>query len=322
MLLAWARALSQEYLSTELRVAPGIRARIVARPGRWIERSECAQLVSDMRKIASRTLADGALDYGVLTGEQDRLDNAILTILYDEASGEPVAFNALSIMDMRLHGQSLEVIHLGLVMIVPGVRNRGFSWALYGLTCILLLARRQLRPMWLSNVTQVPAIVGMVCDGFTDVYPNPEKRNRCSFEHLLIAREIMAKHRGVFGVGEDAVFDEESFVIANAYTGGSDNLKKTFDESPKHRDAVFNNYCQSVLDYSRGDDVLQLCRLDVAAMKRFILKDVPRSSLPALLVTLGVVSLNRLILPVVYWFSANRQWGILRPASRGSEKPQ
>lgn len=320
MLLAWARALSQEYLSTELRVAPGIRARIVARPGLWMERSQCDRLVSDMQSIATRTLADQPLDYGVLTGARDRLDNSILTILYEESSGEPVAFNALSIMDVQLHGRSIEVVHLGLVMIVPGVRNRGFSWALYGLTCILLLARRQLRPMWLSNVTQVPAIIGMVCDGFTDVYPNPESGNRCSFEHLMIAREIMAKHRSVFGVSDDANFDEDSFVIANAYTGGSDNLKKTFDESPKHRDAVFNDYCEAVLDYARGDDVLQLCRLDVSAMKRFILKDVPRSSLPALLVTLGVISLNRLVLPVVYWFSANRQWGILRPASDRPEK--
>ena len=94
-------------------------------------------------------------------------------------------------MDVRLHGRLLKVIHLGLVMIVVGLRNRGFSWALYGLTCIQLLARLQLRTMWLPNVTPVPAIVGMVCDGFTDVYPYLEDRNGCSFDHLMIARENM-----------------------------------------------------------------------------------------------------------------------------------
>lgn len=315
MLLSWAQALSQEHLSTELRVAPGTRARIVARPGLWMADEPCAALVADVRSVAARSMPDQPLDYGILTGDRERLNNTILTVLYDEASGEPVAFNALAVMDVQLHGRAVEVVHLGLVMIAPGVRNRGFSWALYGLTCILLLVRRQLRPMWLSNVTQVPAIVGMVCDGFTDVFPNPETGNRCSFEHLLIARDIMVKHRAVFGVGDDAAFDEDRFVIANAYTGGSDNLKKTFEDSPKHRDAVFNDFCQAQLDYERGDDILQLCRLDLNAMKRFMLKDVPRRSMPALLVTLAVVSLNRLVLPLVYWFSAGRQWGILRPAN-------
>ncbi|MEM7751506.1 MAG: hypothetical protein AAF346_24870 [Pseudomonadota bacterium] len=319
MLLAWAQALSQEHLSTELRVAPGTRARIVARPGLWMDQSQSEQLLTDVRSIAKRAMPDQPLDYGVLTGARDRLENTILTVLYDEDTGEPVAFNALAVMDVQLHGHSIEVVHLGLVMIAPGVRNRGFSWALYGLTCILLLVRRQLRPMWLSNVTQVPAIIGMVCDGFTNVYPNPETDNRCSFEHLLIAREIMAKHRFVFGVGDEARFDEESFVIANAYTGGSDNLKKTFDESPKHRDSVFNDYCHAKLDYGRGDDFLQLCQLDLNAMKRFVLKDVPRRSLPALLTTLAIVSLNRLVLPLVYWFSVNRPWGILRPAHERAE---
>ena len=275
-----------------------------------------------LRSVAKRSLPDQSLDYGVMTGDRERLNNCILTILYDEHSGEPVAFNALAIMDVQLHGRPVEVVHLGLVMIAPGVRNRGFSWALYGLTCILLLVRRQLRPMWISNVTQVPAIVGMVSDGFTDVYPDPESGNRCSFEHLLIAREIMAKHRSVFGVGCEAVFDEESFVIANAYTGGSDNLKKTFEDSPKHRDPIFNDFCEEKLNYERGDDILQLCRLDLNAMKRFVLKDVPRRSLPALVVALVVISINRLVLPLVYWFSANKQWGILRPANSRSMNSQ
>jgi len=33
------------------------------------------------------------------------------------------------------------------------------------------------------------------------------------------------------------------------------------------------------------------------------------------LATLAVVSLNRLLLPVLHWLSADRPWGILRPAA-------
>jgi hypothetical protein len=164
-------------------------------------------------------------------------------------------------------------------------------------------------------VTQVPAIVGMVSETFSDVFPVPGPDARRSFEHLVLAREIIRRHRTVFGVGDDAGFDEERFVITNSYTGGSDNLKKTFDEAPKHREAIYNDFCARELDYARGDDVLQLCRLDLAAMQRFLVKDVPRRSLPAVAATLAVVSLNRLVLPVIHWLSADRPWGILRAAA-------
>lgn len=315
----WWRALTGDYLDVELGVAPGIKARIVERPGRWMEQRHVEQLVEDVRDVARKTVPGDTLDYGVLTGAQDRLEASILTVLYDTRSGKPVAFNALALMDVTLHGSTVSVVHLGLVMVDPDVRSKGLSWVLYGLTCLILFARRQLRPLWLSNVTQVPAIVGMVADSFADVFPRPDPAARRSFDHLVLAREIMSRHRGVFGVGDDAGFDEDRFVITNAYTGGSDNLKKTFDDAPKSRDEIYNTFCETELDYASGDDLLQLGRLDIATAQKFILKDIPRRSLPAVASTLAVVSLNRLILPLIYWLSTEHQWGILRPARSDHE---
>lgn len=315
----WWRALTGDYLDTVLGVAPGIRARIVERPGKWMKDADVQKLVEDVRSVARKTVPGETLDYGVLSGAKDRLDASILTILYDTTTGKPVAFNALAVMDVTLHGSTASVVHLGLVMVDPDVRSKGLSWVLYGLTCLILFARQQLRPLWLSNVTQVPAIVGMVSDSFSDVFPRPDTSARRSFDHLVLAREIMSRHRPVFGVGDDAGFDEERFVITNAYTGGSDNLKKTFDEAPKSRDEIYNTFCETELDYTRGDDLLQLGRLDITTAQKFILKDIPRRSLPAVASTLAVVSLNRLILPLVYWLSTKRQWGILRPAQPGKE---
>lgn len=312
----WIKALTQDHLALDLQVAHGIRARIVERPGLWMDDRDTEALVADLRSVAERAVPGEPLDYGVMTGSRERLSSSILTILYERETGRPVAFNALAVMDVTLHGTSATVVHLGLVMVDPEVRSKGFSWVLYGLTCIILFARQQLRPLWLSNVTQVPAIVGMVSESFADVFPRPDTEARRSFEHLALAREIMSRHRHVFGVGPEAGFDEERFVITNAYTGGSDNLKKSFDQAPKSRDEVYNSFCRDQLDYGRGDDLLQIGRLDIAAAQRFVLKDVPRRSLPAVASTLAVVSLNRLILPLLYWLSADRQWGILRPARK------
>ena len=62
----------------------------------------------------------------------------------------------------------------------------------------------------------------------------------------------MRRHRAAFGVSEDAHFDEARFVIEDAYRGGSDHLKKRFEDAPHHREAVYNEYCAATLDYARG----------------------------------------------------------------------
>ena len=49
---------------------------------------------------------------------------------------------------------------------------------------------------------------------------------------------------------DTGLFDEERFVITDAYTGGSDNLKKSFAEAPKHRAPLYNEMCERELDYA------------------------------------------------------------------------
>ena len=312
MLAIWWKALTQPYLDLTLRVGSDVTSRIVERPGSWMSGPELAGLVADLRAVARRTLNDADLGYGILTGTPDRVEKSVVTILYDRKN-TPIAFNALAIMDVTLHGRRTEVLHMGLVMIAPDVRSQGLSWVLYGLTCLVLFLRNQMRPLWLSNVTQVPAIVGMMTETFTNVFPSPKPGARRSFEHLLLARSIMAGHRHVFGVGAEARFDEQRFVIANAYTGGSDHLKKTFATAPKHRNEVYNDFCARELDYDRGDDVLQLGQLTTETARWFVLRNVPTRLLPGVLSTLAFVTLNRGVLPLVHWLSADRQYGILRP---------
>ena len=246
------------------------------------------------------------------------MSRAIVTLISEEATGRPIAFNALSVMSVELDGEPAEVTHLGLVMVDPDERGRGLSWVLYGLTALVLFVRDGLRPKWISNVTQVPSVVGMVSQTFSDVFPSPHPDARQSFAHLQLARGIMSRHRAVFGVGEEAGFDEARFVITNAYTGGSDALKKTFEAAPKHRDEQYNAFCARELDYARGDDVLQLGRIDLAGARRYLLSEVPSGSLPALLATGTALALQRLVLPAVHWMDDTRPFGILRPRTSGN----
>jgi hypothetical protein len=270
-----------------------------------------AKLLEDMREVVRRGIGRD-LPYGVLSGEPERLRRAVITLLYEKKAGRLIAFNALSYMPIELRGQPTKALHLGLVMIDPGYRAKGLSWVLYGLTCMLVFVRQGLRPLWISNVTQVPSIVGKVAESFVTAYPNPFHNSRRSFDHLCVAREIMRKHRNVFGVGPDAGFDEDHFVITNAYTGGSDNLKKSFTDAPKHRDDRANDLCRTQLDYDRGDDFLQVACFDQAAALRYLLREVPRNSLPGLLYRLAFILLGRVLLPVLHWLTPREPMGELR----------
>jgi hypothetical protein len=314
----WLRALSQPTIDLTLRTDVRQLTRIVEAPGLSLSRDELEALVAQVRLVAAKTLPQESLRYGVFSGEPEPLERAIITLVTDADSGQPIAFNALSVMDVALDGEPVQVMHLGLVMVDSDVRGQGLSWVLYGLTALVLFARGGLRPRWISNVTQVPAVVGMVSDTFSDVYPSPLQESRRSFAHLQLARGIMARHRAVFGVGDEAGFDEQRFIITDAYTGGSDALKKTFEVAPKHRNAIYNAFCARELDYGRGDDVLQIGRIDLAGARRYLLREVPSGSLPALLAASAVLALQRLVLPLIHWLDDKRPLGTLRARAHDS----
>lgn len=293
--------------------AQGVFVRVMERPGLWLDDSEMSKLVEDLRAIVKISIPNESLDYGVLTGTREALSRAVITLIKDSKTGEPLAFNALAYMPCVLRGQPVDVLHLGLVVVSPNRREGGFSWILYGLTSMLLSLRSRLRPLWVSNVTQVPAIIGKVTESFNEVFPTPDTKQRASFDHVMLARQIMQSHRSVFGVGEDAEFDEARFVITNAYTGGSDHLKKKFEQAQAHRNSVYNEFCRSNLNYDRGDDFLQLGKMDVAATQKYLTRSVPAKSLMALSLSLVVVGIQGLLLPLVGWFDYRRHQGEIRP---------
>ncbi|HEX7672787.1 MAG TPA: hypothetical protein VF412_01380 [Bdellovibrio sp.] len=286
--------------------------RVLERPGLWMTPQQLDNLIKDLRSVVT-SLNIGDLDYGIVKGSKQALDNAVITLIYDGPSGRPFAFNALTIMNCTVRGHSQQVVHLGLVVVDPNNRAKGLSWILYGLTTFLLFIKNRFKPVWISNVTQVPAIIGMVSESFGNVYPNPQAQTRRTYDHLVLAREIMTRYRYVFGVGPDAEFDEEAFVIQNAYTGGSDNLKKTFAQAPKHRSAIYNDFAGKVLDYDRGDDILQLGQMDVSSYYRYMIHSIPKGSFLVLIYKVFFSFMEFSLVPVIQWFSTSKQMGSLRP---------
>jgi hypothetical protein len=258
------KAIAGDTLSVSFNASREYRVWIVERPGATLPAEGLAQLKQQCETVVRACLSGELLDYGLFAEDGAAWSRSVITLVTRTSDGQPVAFNAMPLLDIVRGGQREAVLHLGLVMVDPAERSGGLSWILYGLTCFALFLRQGMRPLWVSSVTQVPAVVGMVAETFSNVFP-AQGRTPQSFTHRHLAHQIMRAHRHAFGVGEDAGFDADRQVITNAYTGGSDNLKKTFEVAAKHRHEAFNAFCREQLDYVRGDDVLQIGALDLAA---------------------------------------------------------
>ena len=295
----WLKAFAQSAIDLSLRTHPGHVTRIVESPGRSLPQGELDRLVAQLRTVAAKTLPANELTYGIFSGERERLSRAIVTLISEEDSGRPVAFNALSVMQVARRR----------------ARRRHPSRARDGRSGCAR-AGAVLGAVWLDHAGAVPArwpAPALDLQRNSSVYPSPRPEARQSFAHLQLARGIMRQHRSVFGVGDEAAFDESRFVITDAYTGGSDALKKSFDEAPKHRDPQYAEFCARELNYARGDDILQIGRVDLAAARAYLFEQVPARSLPGLFVASLFLGLQRLVLPLMHWLDDDRTFGTLRP---------
>jgi hypothetical protein len=213
------------------------------------------------------------------------------------------------------------VLHLGLLMIDPAYRQQGLTGALYGITCFLICARRQMRPFWITSVTQLPMIFGIVGRFAVDVYPTWVPGGRRSFTHLQIARQLVTRHRAVFGAGPEAEFDEKAFILRNGYTGGAENLRKSFDEVPKFMHEIVNTICRDSLDYERGDDFVQVGKFTIGVAQHYIMRARDVVSPLFLVSQAAMLFLESYIAPVLQWFTPDAAMGGLRPAREPGVTP-
>jgi hypothetical protein len=261
-------------LDLRVPIGCGYELRLVERPGSGLDAPRLEQFVSDLREVADRCVPGGHLRYGVLSGSPDRLRHAVVAVLYERSTRRPVGFNAMTWFDGDFDGRA--VLHAGLCMIEPGARRCGLLGVMSAVPALLAFVRNRLSTLWVTNVTQVPAVAGLFARAAGDVYPSADTDRAPSQAHRDIATEVMRHHRHVFGVGADAKYDAGRFVIRNAYTGGSDELKKSYAVADKHRDSRVNHLCRELLDYERGDDLLQVGKLTVGVIATLVVDLVTR----------------------------------------------
>ncbi len=302
------RGIGKTYFEFKFENGRGETVHILEKPEYLLDEIEQKSLREEIYALSLKcTPNNQALDYGIFNdpNHNNILNQCILTLIRDNNSNKLIAFNCLPLLDLTLKNKPIYFVHLGLVMIDPDYRSKGLLYILYGLTVVIMFCRKRLAPIWVSNVTQVPAVVGSFSEGFNNVFPNALKNSRRSFDHLSLVRQIMLNHTHVFGVGNDAEFDEKTFIIKNAYTGGSDNLLKTWNQVTKYRNDSVNDFCQKHLNYDRGDDFIQIGKFDFFALQKYIIRMIPAKSLILILNNIFIVFLQSILLPVYHWFKAD-----------------
>jgi len=263
---------TRKRVDRRVRFGSGLELRLVERPGLWMDDRDLEALVDGLRGVADRGVSGGTLRYGALSGDRERLSHTILAVAYRRGTRNIVGFNAMLVLPVTAAGRPVRVVHAGLCMVDAGLRSRGLCLAMTAAPAILAFVRNRFSSLWFTNVTQVPAVAGVFTTALADVYPVPGRTTPPSRAHVDIVREMLERHRAAFGVGDDAELDDRAFVIRNAYTGGSDWLKKPYADCPRHRDPRYNEWCREVLDYERGDDVIQVGRMTVVQWARVVMR--------------------------------------------------
>ena len=311
----------QRHMFCSIQLPGNLRVLIAERPGLWMAEADLEEWARPCREIARASLDGDDLDYGVFKSSGTFWSESIITLIEDRKTGEALAFNVMRLLPVQLGGREEEIVHLGLTMVHPDARGQSLTSSLYILTCVLYYFRRQCRPFWISSVSQVPAAIGLVGETFVDVFPGMDRDAMPPPRHLALATQIMARHRAAFGVSEDAPFRADRFVIEDAYRGGSDHLKKNFEQAPHHRMDGYNVLCRDELDYARGDDFLQIGRANAEAARRILGRRLSGLTGVGLSLQLASLFLSSLVAPLAQWLNPSRSQGDLRARQSRAGKP-
>ena len=204
--------------------------------------------------------------YGVYLPSRAPYRNRIITLVH-APDRSPVAFSTVMFYSVAVESRVHPVFQLGLV-VADGRSPRRIVGPVYFHPLAWLLALRGFRQYWVASASMIPNLVGIFADGFVDVFPHYRVRRPASPAARAIARRLVEDHGDEFGAGPDSRLDESTFAVSNCYADPAAPLRKTWDEVTKHPDPRCNELCRRALDYQRGDDLLQVGRVDLALLLR------------------------------------------------------
>lgn len=253
----------------------GCRLETFRFPGRWMSDTRLDHLRGMLHDVARYRL-DPLPAYGIFLPGRAPYRNRIVTVAYEDE--RPVAFGAMVWLPLRSEAGTADVLHLGLVVTTPNRLSPHLLWQMYYYPVFYVGFQRFLRPFWISCVSQEPTVIGAVSDGFHAVLPSYRDPSPSNGLRTKIARGLVRDHGHEFGAGGHAALDEGTFVVRGSCRGPSEALRTSYRRAAKYSVRACNEYCRDLLDYERGDELLQLGRANVVSGLRLGLDRLRRKT--------------------------------------------
>ncbi len=243
------------------------------RPGLSMGHAQLQELHAELREVATSCLGAELPDYQCLHGSRREFTRLVIAVARD-SQGRMEGFCSSYLLEGGDLGQ---ILHLGLTCVRPGTRGKGLTHRLTAKVVTGHLLRTPFwRQVWISNVACVLSSLGNVGLHFVDVYPSPFV-TEASEDHRRVARLIAENYRWEMLVPETSPFDEENFVFAGSVKGTA-FAKEAHDQRFHHRNGWVNDFYRGLLDFERGDEVLQIGKISLLAYPRHILRSWHRRS--------------------------------------------
>jgi len=235
-------------------------------PGSTLNDLELSSLVSELRSLAKICL-NGVPDYQVMTGKREDLKKVLLIVAL--ADKRIVGFS--SALHLEVPGVG-DVFHTGLTCVDPSVRGKRLTHKLVAsLLKNFMIKKSPFSSLWVSNCACVISSLGNIAMYFQNIYPSPKGPKSPTSEHLKIADYINKNCRDLIAINETANFNEEKFVFEGS-VDGTCFQKNAGDDQYNHRDPVITNYYKELMNFERGDEVLQIGQINLATYPTYKLK--------------------------------------------------
>ncbi len=226
-------------------------------PGKWMGLAEMLNLKTRLDHV--NETSGHNLKYGIFEPSidhnkmKDFFTRCNFCVMFLE--GEAVGF----FYNVMLDEKTVPAIHAGLVMIA---RNQGVDLLRVPYAYMALLQRKEYGDYYYTNISSTPSIIGTFGDLFSDVWPNyrgnlirpPNKQ----YVHVLslLTKEYVDRY-----FPKDRIeIDQKRFVMR------SPQKEMGFEQNPRklsrYHKLEANLFCIYWLDYSKGEDIVQVGRVD------------------------------------------------------------
>lgn len=228
------------------------------RPGLHLRDPDLQTLVQEIREVAA-TCFETIPEYQALEGSRQELSDKVITVAR-RSDGSMAGFCSTVLLPVPGLG---EVLHLGLTCVRPEARGSGLTHLLMKKAVVgYLLRRKPIGRLWITNCAAVLSSLGNVALYFDRVVPCPFGKTRPSQKHLRIARAIDEAYRRKIYIRDDAVLDEDQLVFRRSVKGTV--FQKSLEDTRfHHRNRFLNEYYGKLMNFSEGDEVLQIGHVSV-----------------------------------------------------------